>query len=530
MKKNIFFSREEHLRILTKRVENARHGYRQNIAIIGDELVGKSSIVFNFLSKLDERGVIPLYMEIRQESLFSFARRFIGVLLYGFLAHGDLSLKEDLDFLIEKSAVHIPRTVERIRFILSEIKKRKKDNIFFQLLTLCEIIHQETQKLCVVIFDEFHNFENLGSKKIFAEWSRILLSCKNTLYVILSSRECKAKNILAKELNLLFGNFEVITVEPFDVKTTDDYLEIVLNGADINTGLKKFIAHFTGGIPFYLRLIVDSLLNSRHKQLTSVLEELLFEERGVLNQKFTDYIKRYHKEENAALYTTILHLVCEGHNKIRDLSHFLRRPKEKVIPLINRLIEMGLISRSQDFIKINDRVFSFWLRFVHKEKLSSLTYDAKNQNFLFRRKIDEMIGEYLANAKKSVIERTAEVLHLFGDDCIQLERKRLKLNQFREIKPLEFNSRRLKQGLICRSHDSIWIIGFKNDVLTEEDITDFSKECKKYRKKHQRKIIIALKEIDSNSRLRALEEKILTWDVNSLNQIMDFFFKPRVIV
>jgi hypothetical protein len=38
-----------------------------------------------------------------------------------------------------------------------------------------------------------------------------------------------------------------------------------------------------------------------------------------------------------------------------------------------------------------------------------------------------------------------------------------------------------------------------------------------------------LQDIDANSRLKALEEKIWTWDLNNLNHMMDLFAKPRII-
>jgi hypothetical protein len=123
-----------------------------------------------------------------------------------------------------------------------------------------------------------------------------------------------------------------------------------------------------------------------------------------------------------------------------------------------------------------------------------------------------------------------ELLRLFEDEIIQIERRKLRLNHFREIKPLEFNNKNLREGLICRSCDSLWILAFKHDLLTEDDITEFIKECKKYRHKLDRKIIIAFQDIDVNARLRAFEEKILTWDLNNLNQLLDVFYKPRVIV
>jgi hypothetical protein len=123
-----------------------------------------------------------------------------------------------------------------------------------------------------------------------------------------------------------------------------------------------------------------------------------------------------------------------------------------------------------------------------------------------------------------------ELLHLFADDKVQIGRKRLRLDHLREIKPLQFTNRGLKEGLIGRSPDSTWILGFKYDLLTEEDVAEFTKECRKYRHKLQKKIIIALKDIDANARLRAMEEKILTWDLENLNQLLDLYSKPRVIL
>jgi hypothetical protein len=140
-----------------------------------------------------------------------------------------------------------------------------------------------------------------------------------------------------------------------------------------------------------------------------------------------------------------------------------------------------------------------------------------------------MIRGFISDAHRPIRERVCEVLRLFNDDMAQIERKKLRLSHFREVKPLDLDSRTLKEGLIGRSNEGIWILAFKHDYLTEEDIIGFAKECKKYKHKLQRKIIVTLKDIDQNSRLRALEEKIWTWDVGNINQLLDLFAKPRVI-
>lgn len=340
----------------------------------------------------------------------------------------------------------------------------------------------------------------------------------------------KAKTILSKNLSLLFGNFEIITIEPFDIKTSESYLEHILQGFNLDTGSKGFLVHFTGGNPFYLELIAKELLKANTTELAGLLEDLLSLPSGMLNQKFSNYLKCFLDNPYSQDYIAILYLISNGHNKIKDIAHILHKQKKELILRVNYLLELDTISRSGDFLKINDRVFSFWLRFVHQEKMYSLTFDAKSQKVLFRDKMEGMIQEFFVNAQKPIMERTVELLRLFEDEVMQMDRKRIRLSRFREIKNLEFKAQGLKEGVIGRSHDSLWIIAFKHDLLTEEDITEFARECKKYRHKMQRKIIIALQDIDPTTRLRALEEKIWTWDLNNLNQILDLFYKPRIIV
>jgi hypothetical protein len=529
MPKDNFFDRKQYLEILEKRVSGFKHGYRQNLAITGDELVGKTSLIFEFLNKFCDNNIIIMYLEVRPESLTLFTRRFIGVLLYNFLVNSGLPLEENLDFLMKKAQRFIPHTVEKIKSILAAVSGRKKNNVFHDLLTLCDAINQETGKSCVIVLDEFHNLENMGIKNLYREWSRLLITQKSTMYIIASSLKFKTKLILSKNLSLLFGNFELISVEPFDIKTSEEYLRRKLAGFSLEAGLKNFLVHFTGGFPLYLELITDALLKSSQIRLAETLEGLLFDVSGILNQRFSNYIKRFLDSPHSQDYLSILYLIASGHNKIRDISHILGKTKKEAVLRINRLLELDAVNRSGDFLKIGDRVFGFWMKFVYQEKMHSLTFDAKNQKALFRNNIEGLIQDFLCDARKPLAERMTELLRLFEDETIQIEKKRLRLNHFREIKPLEFNYRNLKDGLIGRSTDSLWIMAFKPDQLNEEDISEFAKECKKYRHKMQRKIIITFKDIEINARLRAMEEKILTWDLNNLNQIFDLFYKPRVI-
>lgn len=540
MLKDNFFGRKSYLDILEKRVIALKDGYRQNIAFIGDEHVGKTAILHKFLNSFLDNRFILFYLEARVEPLFLFCKRFAGVLLYNFLSTSGIPLKEDLEFLIEKASAYVPRTAAKIKTILAEAARRKKENILSELLSLAGIIHQETGKFCVVIFDEFQCLENLGIKNVYKELAQQLMIDKSTMFIIASSCPYKAKVVLSQDLSLLFGNFEVLTVEPFDIKSSDEYLKERLGGR-IDGAVRDFLVHLTGGHPFYLEVFAQLFAplekktdfcrcsKVSHEELVDSLENLFFSSSGVLNQKYISYLKRFQDSLFGRDYLAILHLISNGQNKAKDIAHILKKPLKLVNARVNYLLGVDVIVRLGDFLKISDRVFSFWLKYVYQEKINSLTFDALNQRTIFRKNIEIMIQEFFRSSQKPVQERVTELLKLFAGDRLQLERKKITLNHFREIKPLDFDSRSLREGLICRSNDSLWIFGFKREFLTEEDISEFSRECRKYRNKLQRKIIVALKGVDANSQLKALEEKIWTWDLNSLNQIMDLFSQPRII-
>jgi hypothetical protein len=529
MLKENFFDRKAYLEILEKRVTALKDGYRQNIAFIGNEQVGKTAIIHKFLDGFQDNRFILIYVEARVESLSSFCRRFFGVLLYNFLSPSGIDLKEELEFLMAKASAYAPKTVAKMLAILTDVQKRKKENVFSEVLSLTNIINQETGKFCVVIFDEFQNLESLGIKSLYKEWSQRLMLEKTTMFVITSSCPYKAKMILSQDLSLLFGNFEVLNVEPFDVRTSGEFLRLRLGASGIRDEVRNFIVNFTGGYPFYLDIFAAQFAKSCPDSLADVLEKTIFASSGILNQKYAGYLKRFQDSQFGRDYLAILRLVSNGQNKVKDIAHILKKPVKLVNVRVNYLLGSDVIVRSGDFLKVSDRIFGFWLKFVYQEKLNSLTFDALKQKTEFRKNIQDLIQEFHASSRKPVSERVTELLRLFSDERIQVERKKVTLNHFREIKPLDFDSLTLNEGLICRSSESLWIFGFKNDPLTEEDISEFAKECRKYRSKLQQKIIVTLKGVDANSQLKALEEKVWTWDLNSLNQMMDLFSKPRII-
>ncbi len=530
---NFFFDRKDTLEILDKRIKGFKEGFRQNIAIIGDELLGKSYLVKNFLSTLRDESILVVYIELRPESFQSFIRRSLSSILYNLLKDYNLRLREELDYLIEKSTKFFPKISLKVKEILVASEKKKNLEAFLSLLSLSKLIKEEANKLFLIVLDEFVLFEDFDIKNLFKEWAKIIITEKNTMYILVSSSKTKAKSILSSELSLLFGNFEIIEILPFGQNLSYEFIEKMIFPLELDRRILEYLINFTGGIPFYLELICRDFLNKARRQnqreisqdlFLEVLADLLFDQKGILNQRFLGILKSLNQEPLSLLVS-----IASGHNRIKDIASHLHLHKKNVSLKLNKLQEKDLVERSGDFYKICDRVFSFWLRFVYLIRSGPLELDESRIRDEFRRRVSDSIAEFINTNKKERLLQIIELFSQFCDDKISIEKKRLKLDRFREIKPLRLCGE--KEGILGRTRENLWIAMLKEDLVTEDDISKFVHECKKFRSERlQKKLIITFSEMDINAKLLSKEQKIETWDTQILNLISDLYNRPRIII
>ena len=159
-----FFGRVKSLELLSKRVGALKDGYRQNLAILGPKLIGKSSLVLHFFSNFSYPKVIALYVDLRPNSFNHFVRKFLGTLLYRYLKSRNVQSDIELDSLKRKAQEHIPRTVERISAIENNIGFLEFNRAYENILSLSAILKEESGISCIIILDEFHLLDSLKIK------------------------------------------------------------------------------------------------------------------------------------------------------------------------------------------------------------------------------------------------------------------------------------------------------------------------------------------------------------------------------
>lgn len=533
------FARKTTLDILNKKIADFKDGYRQNVAILGDELTGKTTLLKTLFNNIADEQLIPIYVEIAPFEFSIFIKRFLNSLLYNYLKRSHLiSSRENLDFIIKMAEEKLPQTASLIKHLYVRLSKEKPEVLFKELFDIIEAFHNETKKRCIVIFDEFHHLKKFDIKNICQELGKKIMLQKDTLFIFASSSKNETKMILNNDLSLLFGNFETMELGMLNAQSCELLIKEIFQDIFITKDFINFLISFTDGHPFYLKMICEEAaalskilrINKLEKEvLIQALENLLFRDWGVFNIKFIYFLSQLTSNRNKNDSVCLLDALALGNNKIRDLASLLRKQKSELTQKLNRLIELDILIKNGSFYCVKDRVFLFWLKFVQHEKLNSLSPDHSEQAQHFKFKVDAEIEEFITASKKNIIDRVLDLFNLFEGDDIQIDKKKFQLSSFKELKIVCFENTNIKLGIFGKAQDSLLLAAVKEDGIKETDISEFIQSSKKFKHKTINKVIIGLGDIERNARLLAKESRIMTWDIAHVNNLFDLYGKPRII-
>lgn len=535
----ILHMRKDVLELLQKRLLDFQEGYRQNVALLGEELIGKTTILKKFLDGFQAPSTIPVYVEILPQEFPLFVKRCLNSLLFNYLKSRQLlSSRENLDILVKRVHEPLPQTALAAEMLLKKMEKERPEKLFSELFDLIELFSAEAERKIVIVFDEFHHLKTLGYEGICRDLGKRIMLQKNSLFIFASSHKTQAKEILVNDLSLLFGNFETQELDGMKGTESGKVIFKVFGDIFVSKDLVNFLIYFTGGHPFYLKIVSEEAAlacRALRKEaldiqtLIQTLEKLLFHEWGVFHLKFTLRLAQFTagRAKNDVLY--LLDGVALGKNRLKDMTAYLRQPRVQVIQKCHKLTEAGILSKNGSFYCLNDRLMSFWLKYAHAEKLNSLSHDFSEQIAHFQTQIHKEIDSFIQVSQKSVGDRMMDIFNQFEGDEIQFGRKKFQLEAFKELKMISFDQSSLRIGILGKTQGNFWIAAIKEEGITEHDVNEFISMARSFKQKSVQKILIGLGDIDRNARLLAKESSISTWDLENLNSLFDIYGKPRII-
>lgn len=535
-----FFGRKPIISLLQRRVVDLKDGYRQNLALLGPRFIGKTMILEEFLSQLNDERLVSVYLSLEEGNFAHFVNQFIARLLAGFLRSKKLSGDDNLMILCEQAQRFLPATVMQAKSILQNLEKDRAPDAYRELLNLPDTFEDEAGCLCLIILDEFQEMEEFGIPNVFQELGKKVMVQRKSIYILASSLKQKAQRILTEKLSLLFGNFEVVEVKPFSIETSLGFIEDSLKGYAMEKSCKNFLVDFTAGHPFYLEIICTQLLKAARacgqqniflNNLIDCLEELLFERWGVLNLHFSRIIERLGPKNGREVFLGILCAVACGDNKLPQILEKMRKDKGRISLRLNRLVEEDRLFRNGNVFCLSDKLFGFWLKTSHQKRLKSFLGGPAEERLYFKNELKQKLAAFVQTSNNEVEARIIELLKSFDNELFQLNGRKHRLPSFNKVYPLNFNGNAAQnlKGLIAETERDQWAVVFKEGMILDGDILSFLSATKEMAGRIARRVVISLSEMETNARLRALQEKMWVWSAGDVNFILNLFGKSFIV-
>ncbi|MBD3295794.1 MAG: hypothetical protein GF392_00310 [Candidatus Omnitrophica bacterium] len=533
-----FFGREEVLATLHKRVTALKGGYRQNLALTGPMLAGKSSILRHFLDNVEDNDIIPLYLEMTGEDFPVFCKRFTGSLLHNYLISMGRCPGKQIEELKKICGKMIPETISCIDKVERALRRKSFNIAYETLLGMTSVFRTETGKSCLVILDEFHNLADFKLKRPFRTFGKFIMVQKNTMYIVSSSQKTLLKDILSRKLSLLFGNFEVVEVEGFDNHTARSYVADKIPATNGEYGhISNYIIQVTQGSPFYLEVLSGRFSELRRKApgkapeetLLDAFADILYSSEGILNQYFNNNVNFFLEKRSRKKYLSILVSLAAGNATLKDIQEDSGRIDKSLSRKLRKLQEMDLIYKCGVFYKISDKLFEHWLRYVYTVKSRSMLDDMGIKYLEFKNAVQADFRDYMEFSSRDIPELVVELFRSFNNEMVGVRMNDRRMPRFNDVTITE-KSRHFTR-ITCLKGEKAWICDIiKGDIAGEADVHRMlENRSGKGHKKVLRRIIIPLKGLDQNAFLLAKERKIWVWDIKQLNLIFRLFKRFQIV-
>jgi hypothetical protein len=528
---------------MVRRVDSFTEGYRQNIAVLGEPLTGKTALLKRVLESgaLKNNFLIPVYIEIKTEPFDFCAKRFIKACLFQMLRSDPVSgAPHDALVLIEDLKNTHPLVAEVCRKILHNIDKGRTEEAYSYMLDIPSAMSEELKKKALLIIDEFHNIGNFPLRHPFGVLAKKIITQKDVMFVLASSREAIANRILSEKLSLLFGNFERIYIPPLDLSECRDIIARHACDIDIPPLYADFISSFTGKKPFYIQAIAEEAGRAVSSERVDGLDypglieyaftAALFKKGGTLNNLFSSMLYSISNGKALSQSTSILIALCAENKKQIEIVRATRLQRKTCSRLLNRLAEIDIIARNGSFFRFKDRLFAFWLKSVYLRKLMSFSIDNSIEETYFGKDIRLQLGTFITEFEKDLSARVYELFRLFKNDFIQLNGRRHKFPVFKKIEGLDISVCDTK-NFVAHCENGSWLCTIKDGRITESEMSEILNLLKaEGNNKIKRKVLIVTGGLDENAHLMAKESRFWIWDAENLNILMELYGKPQALL
>ena len=514
---------------LRQRLDAFREGFRHNLAVLGPPGSGKTHQLRELRAQLPSTILViecPLY----RESCRSFLQRFC----YTIVRAGLPALQTDgpgssdapqpsLAKLLQRAEPALPNTVAAIRHVDTLISRRAHGEAFTRALDAIPILMGERQQPCVLILDEFLFLESLGLTHAFHELGKRVMTWPSTLFILASSSVYRARLILRERLQLLFGQFELVSLERLDPEGAAAWAQQSLRGLRGVKMVSQFLIRWLGAYPWYLGVFLERLRErvalGKNRELTEALFlatawDLLSSPTGTLHQWCSGRMEALGSGRLAARATEALTQIAEGARTTTEIG--ARIGRGGLSEALQLLVERDLAERNGMCWVVTDPILRCWLCIVLAPQRTGTQPERTEAHHRLDTYLRGLWSRWMEATTRSFSEQVVELFRQFADDTVSLDAKTGRLPKFDVIRSQPPAAPGPEAYVVADGQGKRWCATVHTASLDEAALASFDAFCRTQTPKPSRKVVVVNAPLDDHARLLAKAANMWVWEPDDL--------------
>jgi hypothetical protein len=265
--------------------------------------------------------------------------------------------------------------------------------------------------------------------------------------------------------------------------------------------------------------------------LTQAIENVLLNPWGVLSRHFELIVNRMSEGKNNQIIPATFIVLAQGKHKLKDLASEVGTKQTLLSQKLSNLMEEDVIVKNGNFYYLKDKLFRYWVKYVFQKRLRIIESSLEQQKQEFHQEFNHSIEQFNNSSGLNLPSRIIDLLHSFDNEAVNINGRRYKLPVFDEIVPTKVHTLAGEHfdALRASTPEGTWFIALKNASISETDVHAILNESKKLKEKPQRCVLISMDDLDENTRVKALQEKMWIWNEGEITTLLNIFDKPYII-
>ena len=514
-----------------QRVQAFDEGFRHHLAVFGPVGSGKSFLLQQGVSSCAQGRALPVVVTLQRDSMRAFLRRFSTAVLESAITP---DRDEPLEALLARAAITLPNTTAAIAQLGRYQTGRLQAEAFTHALDVIPVLHQELQRPCIIVLDEFLHLEGLGISHAFHELGKRVMTWPFALFLLSSSSTFRARDIVREQLQLLFGQFEVIALGPTEPSAAIPWMARELPESESMSRVLQFVHRWLGGSPWsmsvLLRRMKERLLLKRDRTLDAetllvrAAWDVLGHPNGALYQWCAAQADQALHVRDGLLAREALGALARGMRTTQAIAGYCGT-RRNVSLALQALVERDLIQRKGACWVIPDQLLACWLAAQPEagQPRGAKTRQAAAKRF--KQAIHTLWAQWQQATTQPFAERIGRLLSCFRNETVSLDHKTGRLPSFQTLRT-EQPTPGGQTYVVADGTGRRWCCLVREGTLEEGEIAAFEEFCRTQSPRPSRKVVIAQDGLELNATLAAKAANMWVWDPDDVALLSVLYGQP----